>query len=101
MPKKWENYWPSVQTDDERNARNRRLLTLGNLTIITASLNSSIRDGAWDVKRNGKGNNKGLNHYAAGLDTFSQYLTKSVWDEASISDRCTFLSQKAVFIWCA
>lgn len=57
-------------------------MTLGNLTIITASLNSSIRDGNWNVKKSGKLNKPGLNQYAAGLDTFSQYLALPTWDES-------------------
>jgi len=99
MPKKWENNWPTVQNESERITRNRKLLTLGNLTIIPASLNSSIRDGNWDVKKNGKGNKKGLSYYATGLETFSQYLNNQTWDEKSISDRATFLSNIAVSIW--
>ena len=99
MPKKWENNWPPVQNEDEKIARNRILLTLGNLTIITASLNSSIRDSAWDVKKNGKGTKKGLSYYAGGLETFSQYLNNKNWDESSIKDRASFLSSLAISIW--
>jgi uncharacterized protein with ParB-like and HNH nuclease domain len=101
MPKKWENNWGKVANDEEKIKRNRKLLTLGNLTIITSSLNSSIRDGSWDVKKNGKGNKAGLNQYASGLDTFSQYLTKSTWDEQTISERADFLYEQAADIWSA
>ena len=44
MPKKWENHWNNISNEDDIIKRNRKLLTLGNLTIITQSLNSSIRD---------------------------------------------------------
>ena len=53
MPKKWENHWNSISTDEERSSRNKKLLTLGNLTIITSKLNTSIRDASWEVKKNG------------------------------------------------
>jgi len=99
MPKKWENNWSKVTSEEERVQRNRKLLTLGNLTIISSSLNSSIRDGAWPVKKNGKPAKPGLIHYAAGLDTFSQYLAQPDWDEASISSRAEFLYQNALTIW--
>jgi uncharacterized protein with ParB-like and HNH nuclease domain len=99
MPKKWENNWAALQTEDEIYYRNRKLLTLGNLTIITASLNSSIRDGNWDVKRNGKGNKRGLNYYATGLETFSQYLNLPEWNEDIINERADYLYTKAVEMW--
>jgi len=99
MPKKWENNWNGLVNDQDKINRNRKLLTLGNLTIITASLNSAIRDGNWDVKRSGKTNKPGLNHYAASLDTFSQYLPQPVWNEQKISERADFLYIKATEIW--
>ncbi len=99
MPKKWENNWGKLSNEQDKINRNRKLLTLGNLTIITASLNSSIRDGNWDTKRNGKGTKKGLNQYATGLDTFSQYLTLPDWNEQTITNRADFLYNEAVKIW--
>ena len=99
MPKKWENNWPAVNSEDERIQRNRKLLTLGNLTIITASLNSSIRDGSWDTKKNGKANKKGLIYYASGLETFSSCLSFPKWDEAEIESRARSLSVMANSIW--
>lgn len=59
MPKKWRNNW--VFTGDKAAAdfRDRKLLTLGNLTIITQALNASIRDSDWATKKNGKGDKGG------------------------------------------
>jgi len=99
MPKKWENHWGLISNEKDKINRNRKLLTLGNLTIITASLNSSIRDGNWNVKKSGKPNKPGLNQYAAGLDTFSKYLALTTWDESEIAKRADFLYDKAVSIW--
>lgn len=99
LPKKWENNWGKLSNEQDKANRNKKLLTLGNLTIITASLNSSIRDGNWDIKRNGKGIKKGLNQYATGLDTFSQYMTLPDWNEQTISNRADFLYNEAVKIW--
>lgn len=99
MPKKWENNWAKLSNEQEKINRNRKLLTLGNLTIITASLNSSIKDSNWDVKREGKPNKKGLNHYATGLDTFSTYLTLPDWNEQEIENRANFLYSLAVKLW--
>lgn len=99
MPKKWENNWGKLSNEQDKINRIGKLLSLGNLTIITASLNSSIRDGNWDTKRNGKGTKKGLNQYSTGLDTFSQYLTLPDWNEQTITNRADFLYNKAVKIW--
>ncbi len=99
MPKKWENHWDAVNTEAERLNRNRKLLTLGNLTIITSSLNTSIRDANWDTKKEGKKDKKGLNQYAAGIDTFSEFLARSEWNEEVITERAEFLFDKAKSVW--
>ncbi len=99
MPKKWENNWGKLSGIADITARNRKLLTLGNLTIITQSLNASIRDSNWKIKRKGKGDKGGLITYAAGLETISNYLSLDVWDEAAIELRADDLYQKAQQIW--
>lgn len=99
MPKKWENNWNSIENAQEKINRNRTLLTLGNLTIITGALNSSIRDNNWNVKRIGKAGKPGLTHYASGLDTFSSYLLLSEWNEETILHRADFLYDQGLRIW--
>ena len=99
MPKKWENHWNNVNTEEERLQRNRTLLTLGNLTIITSSLNISIRDSNWNIKKTGRKNKKGLNQYASGLETFSGFLERSDWNEQVIAERADFLFEKAKMVW--
>ena len=100
MPKKWENHWGQVDNEEERIERNRRLLTLGNLTMLTSALNTSIRDAAWETKKVGKKDKKGLLHYASGLDTFNMdYLEKPEWNETVIAERAEFLYQQAKEVW--
>lgn len=99
MPKKWENNWGKVSNQEEKIRRNRKLLTLGNLTIITQALNSTIRDADWTVKRKGKADKKGLNIYSSGLETISHHLTLDEWNEQAIEDRAQFLYEKAKAIW--
>lgn len=50
MPKKWENNWGKLSSQEEKIKRNRKLLTLGNLTIITQALNSTIKRCELDSK---------------------------------------------------
>ncbi len=45
MPKKWENNWDKLPSAEESIIKYRKLLTFVNLIIITASLNSSIKNG--------------------------------------------------------
>ena len=100
MPKKWRNNWQPCDTEEDARKRDSTLLTLGNLAIITQSLNASIRDAAWDVKKAGKGTNKpGLNLCAGGLSTLHDALGKTEWNEAEIMDRAGWLTEQAVTIW--
>lgn len=99
MPKKWENHWGRLASKEEKDKRNRKLLTLGNLAIITQSLNASIRDSNWEIKRVGKGNKHGLIHYSSGIETLSEFLNESKWDEDKISQRADFLYEHALDIW--
>ncbi len=99
MPKKWENNWPAVDTQQEKDKRNGSLMTIGNLTIIPSSLNSSIRDSNWEIKKNGSNSRPGLIQYASGLETFSQYLVEDIWDEIKIQHRANFLFENAKSIW--
>ncbi len=99
MPKKWENHWGQLANPEDKNKRDRKLLTLGNLTIITQALNSTIRDSNWEMKKNGKDNNKGLLQYSAGLETIGKYLQFPEWNEESIQKRAEELYTYAKEIW--
>jgi uncharacterized protein with ParB-like and HNH nuclease domain len=99
MPKKWENKWNSVSTKEAKDYRNFKLKTLGNLAIITQSLNASIRDANWPTKKKGSGNKEGLTHYSGGIETLAPYLKLSEWNEAEIKKRADFLLRKAKGIW--
>jgi len=101
MPKKWRNNWDVP--DSFRNADNERreelVLKLGNLTIITASLNSSIRDASWEIKKNGNDNKKGLKEYSTGISIFEKYLSSETWDENTIIKRGNELFELSKTVW--
>lgn len=86
-------------SSEEKIKRSRKLLTIGNLTIITQSLNSSVRDASWVIKKNGRGDKQGLIQYSAGLETISHYLQYPEWNEQTISQRANELYVKAKEIW--
>ena len=100
MPKKWINHWndPPLSPSDATE-RDRLLLTLGNLAIITQPLNASIRDADWATKKAGKGKNGGLVKYAAGIETLSDYLSLDAWNEDTIRQRADDLADKALKVW--
>lgn len=99
MPKKWRNHWGNLETKEEQDRRDKVLLTIGNLTIITQSLNAAIRDAEWQVKLDGKGYKGGLRRYGAGIQIAEEALSKDVWDEQAIEMRGQFLYDLAVRIF--
>jgi len=99
MPKKWRNHWSFTGDEAAADERDRKLLTLGNLTIITQSLNASIRDSNWTTKKSGQSEKGGLQKYAEGIETLSTFLDTEVWDEAAIQKRADYLAMKALEIW--
>ena len=50
MPRRWQTHWQlgdgTVEAD-----RDRLVHTIGNLTLLTAKLNSKVSNAAWPVKR--------------------------------------------------
>lgn len=108
MPVKWQASWPmpeEVAADPEERLafnqdRNQRLHTLGNLTLITGSLNPSLSNASWDQKRPElcKYSKLNLNRYfhpptAADADPLR------VWDEANIAIRGEKLYKTAKLVW--
>lgn len=99
MPKNWKKNWPGCASEDLADARDAKLLTLGNLAIITQALNSSIRDADWQTKKAGKKDHPGLEECASGLNTLQDALGKDEWNEDEIVKRADWLYGKAVKIW--
>ena len=98
MPQKWVNHWP-LSGGFDADERTHLIKTLGNFTIITQSLNSTIKNQAWPIKVNGKGDKGGLKTYAKELLTLGNVLNLEEWDEKSIIDRSVWLASKASCVW--
>lgn len=100
MPKKWRNNWEPCESEEVARWRDSVLLTLGNLAIITQSLNASIRDSNWKDKKAGNGENKpGLDLCAGGMVTMFEVLSKDSWSEDDIEERAEWLFDKAKDLW--
>jgi len=105
LPQTWTTHWPlpdgrtvpgtRMPADEEmavamrhRDAHRHRL---GNLTLVTTPLNSSMQNQAFDAKRERLGKS---------LMALNTAIAESpVWDEAAIVQRGADLAQLAVNIW--
>lgn len=108
MPVKWQASWPmpeDVAADPEKRLafnqeRNHRLHTLGNLTLITGSLNPSLSNASWDQKRPElcKYSKLNLNRYFHPTKE-AEADPLRVWDEAAIERRGQSLFKTAASVW--
>jgi uncharacterized protein with ParB-like and HNH nuclease domain len=115
MPQTWRSYWPMAlrtqPTDSEFQQsyitvmedetpvgqivrRNRVMQTLGNLTLVTQSFNSSVSNLGFDVKR------QEFEDQSVLMLT-KDFVKLKRWDEATIEDRGRLLFEHARKLWSA
>lgn len=98
LPRGWQkDRWPLLENDDEDAEiarRNRLIHSMGNLTLVSQSLNSALSNAPWHEKR------KTLDKHTV-LFLNKDLLDKapSHWDERTIADRARRLHQSAVRVW--
>ncbi|MBL0127251.1 MAG: DUF262 domain-containing protein [Flavobacteriales bacterium] len=93
MPKKWREHWSKTgMTPDDQLARDQKLKTLGNLTLVKQPLNSSMRNSSWSKKR------KALKTHSL-LNITTDYLDLDTWDENAIQKRAGDLAKDALGVW--
>ena len=93
MPQKWETNWMTRKfNENEKAIRYKKIKTLGNLTLVTQSLNSKMKNADWGTK---KGH---LKEYSK-LKITTDYISLKKWDETTIENRANDLSSLAVEIW--
>lgn len=110
LPQSWIEKWPlpggdrgmswqelyDAPSDDPRAvatmARDRALHTIGNLTVLTQALNSSVSNGAWAEK-------KPALLQASLLPINLQLRGYEAWDEDAITRRGAELLERALRIW--
>lgn len=103
MPQEWESNWPlepapaspweKDKAQEEATERRReRINRLGNLTIVTSPLNSSLSNGSWASKRGA------LNDHSRLL--INARLTElDGWNEATIDERGSWLADQLIEVW--
>lgn len=96
MPQSWDRHWPLTNGYTEQN-RNDRIHKLGNLTLLSSKLNSSVSNGPWGSE---DGKRAGL------LQRDVLFLNRSVtdeaglvWDEQKIDSRTEDLINDILAIW--
>jgi hypothetical protein len=102
IPQTWEGHWALVDEhgsplagddlDDATDRRARRMHRIGNLTIVTAPLNSSMSNGPWTQKR------KDLNHHSK-LLLNARLADRQTWDEDAVDERTAWLADRVMEIW--
>ncbi len=97
MPQGWrEGDWPLGVSDEPVEAierRDRLVHTLGNLTLVTRSLNAHpLSNAPWDTKRTGLAEH-------SRLQLNLELIQVASWDEASIIERSRRLADRVVTIW--
>jgi alkylated DNA nucleotide flippase Atl1 len=91
LPQSWQQHWPveGLQAEVERAEHVHRL---GNLTLITTSLNSNISNSNWATKR------KQLDSHDAFLINRAVKQVEQ-WDETSIDERTAAMIEALLATW--
>lgn len=115
MPQKWEEYWKNIpqkknldgstMTEEEKKRdRANKIYWIGNMTLLTSSLNSALRNYDFEKKINGEGGKKGMRAYAELLITRDDIITPfdkgdKIWNETKIEERTKKLEGEIKQIW--
>ncbi len=98
MPQGWERHWQLPDPHDKNpeliERRKAAVGELGNLTLVTQKLNSSISNGPWSEKRQALDSHSSLFLNKTLLDD-----APDVWDEVAIRNRSHRLAQQIIKIW--
>lgn len=115
MPQKWEDYWSYIPIigDDGQEIKNSEVAkqyryqlvySIGNMTLLKSSLNSSLRNYEFKRKIEGEGRKRGIKHYAelgiTKLDLVAPYdAGDHLWNETKIRERTQKLTKDILIIW--
>ena len=104
LPEKWEKHWPLEKEGksaedilEQESRRNTLKNTIGNLTLVTNSLNPAISNGSWQTKRP-----EILKYSKSNLNRYFQPETEdnlSVWNEEKILERADILADLFIQVW--
>ena len=101
MPKSWEKNWSNVKivngdveldmnSEEGKTYRNEHIQSIGNKTLLTSKLNSSVKNACFKEKIFGNGKTKGYQNHTSLIVTkriVDNYSDDFVWDEKQIEIR--------------
>ncbi|WP_247828220.1 GmrSD restriction endonuclease domain-containing protein [Arthrobacter antioxidans] len=94
LPQKWQDNWPA-DTLEEQQDRQAHVHRLGNLTLLTAPLNSKVSNGPWSAKRDAM-----LKHNTISLTGRVVADTEGMaWGESLIDHRTDVLVETLLRVW--
>lgn len=93
LPQKWPDHWP-VDGDEAEEARAEHVHRLGNLTLLTTSLNSKVSNGPWASKRQAL-----QAHDTLLLNSRLLATVHDTWDEAGIDTRTEGMINVLLATW--
>jgi len=115
MPQKWEQFWTDIPAKTKTSGeamspeesiqdRGEKVCWIGNMTLLTTSLNSSLRNFVFTKKMEGEGRKKGVKSYASLSITKDDIVVPfeqgdRVWDESKIATRTIQLTTEILALW--
>ncbi|WP_200919646.1 GmrSD restriction endonuclease domain-containing protein [Rathayibacter sp. Leaf296] len=96
LPRTWKTYWP-VETIADEVARDAHVHRLGNLTLITTSLNSAVSNGPW-LGDSGK-RSRLRDHDVLLMNRRVQDISANGWDERTITARTSEMIDAILATW--
>jgi hypothetical protein len=96
LPQKWTTNWP-VETPDEAALREEHVNLLGNLTLVTQSLNSAASNASW-LGTDGK-KVRFEDHTTMLMTTEARKMGDDAWDESCIQLRTDSMISNIESIW--
>ncbi|WP_430404237.1 DUF262 domain-containing protein [Fluviicola sp.] len=115
LPQRWEEYWNVIDVLDSnmtiiqepekaKSIRYSKIYSIGNMTLLNSSLNTSLRNYEFKRKIEGEGRKRGIRAYAdlgiTRFDILEPYdKGDEIWNEAKIEARTSTLFRDIVTIW--
>ncbi|MBS1906951.1 MAG: DUF262 domain-containing protein [Actinobacteria bacterium] len=95
MPQTWRAHWTDPLTEVQAIERDQIVQRLGNLTLVTQSLNSKVSNGTWAAKSE---HFRRFNDVLITNDALAA-SGEGAWDEQQIADRTEALIEQILAIW--